>query len=217
MKNDLAREASRLSNSMLRKENERLREKFNTVVNCAYENERAESRIDRMEDAIYHSHSFEGLIETIIEQGKELFNLDVVTVTLSDAIKDKFKDGYLDGHAKFNKNIKFIRFIKEKELESHSKSLKEVLLRSGLSCGNLTFFFNGLSLKIRSEAILPIYFNSQLISVIALGSSQADRFTEEHGLRFIKSYVRLVTVQFRLFIASNNQSDVKDVASDSRR
>ncbi|MBI4665882.1 MAG: DUF484 family protein [Nitrospinae bacterium] len=199
MKQDLASQSLKMNNVRLRESVASLSKKLKFLINCSEENEIKDQRVEEMEEIIFTSGSLKEMFDTLITQGRQIFGLDAITVTLDT----RFENGYPEGYKEPGVNV-FINsgnvFFAELMADQSLVDLTEPRLRRGKK-GSETFFPNGLCMKVRSEALLPVRSAGGLLAVVAFGSSIPTRFNEGDGVRYLKRLARLLALKMDNFAA----------------
>lgn len=201
MRRDLASRAIQVTNRQLRHYNSLLRKNLRLVVSCSSENEKAQRRMDRMEDLVFHSQSLKQMFDTLIIQGQRIFEIEVITVTLEDPFRENYPEGYHGGGGRFYLGSDRVFFSEAEAMAAFFKNPAEPVIRGNLRRGAAAFFPGALAARVRSEALAPLNNGDGVIGVVAFGSSRAERFMEGYGARFLKRLARTLTLKAEVFRA----------------
>ncbi len=88
MKSELAKKAMKLTNNQLRQYNTLLRKNLRLVISCSEENEKAQERIDEMEEILCGQPNMRAMFDSLITDGARLFGMDYITVTLDPDLEE---------------------------------------------------------------------------------------------------------------------------------
>lgn len=201
MHKDMTARAVKVANSQLRHHNSLLRKNLRMVISCSADNEKSQDNIDGMEELIFASTSIKTMFDTLLTEGRRIFNMDVITVCLDPSFREHYPEEYKsNGNSVFleSDNITFTKLGKFVPLFG---GLGEPVIRGGLKSGAGEFFPNGLSRKIRSEALMPLRCGNRLAGMVGFGSSNGTRFHEGQGPRFLKRLSRSLSMKMELFEA----------------
>ena len=209
MKSDLAKKAMKLTNNQLRQYNTLLRKNLRLVINCSEENEKAQERIDEMEEILCGQASLRGMFDSLITDGARLFGMDFITVTLDPALKGLYPDGYQDDEGSFYIHSDMVNFMDPARMGAAFADPSHPTLRGNLRGGSLAFFPKSAP-SIRSEALVPLTNGREIMGVVGFGSRRPTRFLEEHGVRFLKRLGRTVTLRVEYFRAEGDERPVDE-------
>ena len=202
MKKELTQRSMRVTNSQLRQHNTLLRKNLRWVVTCSADNETTQSRIDKMDDLVFSSPSLKVMFDTLIIHGRRTFELTAITVLLADDLECHYPEDYKRGDKKVFMESGNVMFVNRQCLAALFPDGHAPVLRGCLKEGDRTFFPNGLSRKIHSEAIAALSYGDRLSGAIGFGSVETNRFMEEYGSRFIKRLARTLSLKVEIFRAN---------------
>lgn len=195
-----------MTNSQLRHHNSLLRRNLRMVISCSEENDKAQERIDEVEELIFSATCVTELVDALTLRGRELFNIDCVTVTLDE----KFRESHSSAPHPIGKSGKKARLADKSLFFRNGGTManwfggeKAPIIRGSLVKGSENFFPGKLATRIKSEAVMPILHKTDVIGAIGFGSSKKDRFENGQGPRFLKRLSRTVSLKAELFISSS--------------
>ena len=201
MKRDLASRAVKVTNAQLRHYNSLLRKNLRLVISCSSDNERAQQRIDRVEEMIFEAPTLASMFDTLVTQGRRALEIDHITVSLEHDLREHYPPDYPAGAKSVFLRSDRIIFSDADTMAACFKDRTEPVIRGNLAKGTEEFFPNGLSRQIKSEALAPMGDGHRLIGVVAFGSRRSTRFLEGYGSRFLKRFSRTLTLKVELFRA----------------
>lgn len=201
MRKELAEKSIKVTNAQLRHYNSLLRKNLRLVISCSSDNEKAQQRVDSMEDLVFEAPTLMAMFDTLVAHGERVFEIDVITICLENALRDHYpREYHAESNSHFLRSEKVI-FRTPGEMAAGFKNPKEPILRGGVRRGNKEFFPNGMSAKIKSEALVPLHNGDNIVGVVAFGSSRSTRFLEGFGVRFLKRLARTLTLKLEVFRA----------------
>ncbi|MBF0171617.1 MAG: DUF484 family protein, partial [Nitrospinae bacterium] len=200
MKSELAKKAMKLTNNQLRQYNTLLRKNLRLVISCSEENEKAQQRIDEMEEILCGQPTLRAMFDSLITDGARLFGMDFITVTLDPALKGLYPEGYQEDGASYFIHSDAMGFMDPARMGAAFADPSHPTLRGNLRGGSLAFFPKSAA-SIRSEALVPLANGAGIMGVLGFGSRRPTRFLEEHGVRFLKRLGRTVTLRGEYFRA----------------
>lgn len=188
-----------LTNTQLRKSNQALRKNLKRVIECSSENEKIQEKMDVFEACVFEAESLKELSDSLITQGRRIFEVKFVTVSLDE----RYAHLYPEDYKKQGKNVflesQNVVFAPSEEIASHFASSPKVELRGKLKRGNEFLFPADSARKIRSEALIPLCgSDSGILGALCFGSPVAARFMEGYGTRFLDRLGRLVSLKMEV-------------------
>jgi diguanylate cyclase (GGDEF)-like protein len=178
-------------NTDLKRENEALRQRLAELMERARYNERVLARFQKVELRLIGIVSFRELIEAILEDYREAFELDVVTLSLIDADYD-LRRTLMDAEAAPEAFPGLIMFDQDVYLSSLFGAKNQPVL--GRFEERLRVLFPGNAPDPVSTAILPLTRWGQLVGSLNLGSVRPDRFVPGMATNFIEWLAAVASV-----------------------
>ncbi|MCC6532305.1 MAG: sensor domain-containing diguanylate cyclase [Burkholderiales bacterium] len=176
----------------LRRENDELRHKLAELMERARYNERVLARFQKVELRLIGIVSFKELIEAILEDYREAFELDVVSLSLIDADYD-LRRTLMDAEASPDEFPGLIMFDQDVFLSSlFGRHTQPVL--GAFDPKRHARLFPGLKSSPASVAILPLTRWNQLVGSLNLGSVRSDRFVPGMATNFIEWLAAVASV-----------------------
>jgi two-component system, cell cycle response regulator len=177
--------------SDLQRENEELRRRLADLMERARYNERVLARFQKVELRLIGIVSFRELIEAILEDYREAFELDVVSLSLIDADYD-LRRTLMDAEALPEAFPGLIMFDRDVYLSSLFGAHNQPVL--GSFDERLRRLFPAIGPVPASVAILPLTRWGQLVGSLNLGSVRADRFAPGMATHFIEWLAAVASV-----------------------
>jgi len=184
-----------MTNVQLRQYNAALKKNMRFLISCSTENEKTQQKMDEMEEAIFDSPDMKSMFDTVAAKGKRVFEMDVITITVEEALREHYPSDYKQEGGSAYINSGSIFFAGETDMGRHFTDPSEPALKGNLEAGNSAFFPGILSRKVKSEALLPVTCNGRVAAVVAFGSKNPSRFMEEFGGRFLKRMGRTLALK----------------------
>ncbi|MDH4183913.1 MAG: DUF484 family protein [Nitrospinota bacterium] len=192
-----------LTNTQLRRSNQALRKNLKRIVELSTENERTQERMDIFEEVVYETASLKEMFDSMITQGRRIFDIPYITVALEEGYGRFYPDEYKKNGRRVFLESKNMIFAPTAGLSANFPQEPRLALRGNLKEGTEFFFPAGISQKIRSEALAPLFSaRGELLGVLCFGSPAPDRFLEGYGGRFLERLSRLVSLKMELFTAA---------------
>jgi len=176
----------------LKQENEELKRKLVELMERARYNERVLARFQKVELRLIGIVSFKELIEAILEDYREAFELDVVALSLIDADYD-LRRTLTDAEASPDDFRGLMFFDNDRFLSSLFGGKNQAVLGAFNPKGHGDLFPQG-GLRPASVAILPLTRWGQLVGSLNLGSVRADRFVPGMATNFIEWLAAVASV-----------------------
>lgn len=176
----------------LKQENEELKRKLAELMERARYNERVLARFQKVELRLIGIVSFKELIEAILEDYREAFELDVVALSLIDSDYD-LRRTLMDAEASPENFPGLMFFDHDRFLSSLFGDKNQAVLGSfdPKAHGDL---FPQSGLRPASVAILPLTRWGQLVGSLNLGSVRSDRFVPGMATNFIEWLAAVASV-----------------------
>jgi diguanylate cyclase (GGDEF)-like protein len=178
-------------NTDLKRENEALRRQLAELMERARYNERVLARFQKVELRLIGIVSFRELIEAILEDYRDAFELDVVSLSLIDADYD-LRRTLMDAEASPDAFPGLIMFDQDVYLSSLFGPNNQPVL--GKFDERLRVLFPGTAPTPASTAILPLTRWGQLVGSLNLGSLRPDRFVPGMATNFIEWLAAVASV-----------------------
>ncbi len=198
MKKEMIAKSVKLTNIQLREHNTLLRKNLKRIVSCSTDNEKAQERMDEIEKLIFDAPSLKVMFDAVITQGRRIFEINFITVVLENELKEFYPENYHHGEKNVYLGSENIFFDDLGGMDSNFSN-GEPTLRGNLKKGSDKFFPNGISRRVRSEAIVPVHANGRIIAILNFGSQDNTRFMEGYGFRFLMRLARLVALKIEMF------------------
>lgn len=176
----------------LARENEELRRRLAELMERARYNERVLARFQKVELRLIGIVSFKELIEAILEDYRDAFELDVVTLSLIDADYD-LRRTLMDAEAQPDAFPGLIMFDQDVFLSGLFGADNQPVL-GPYDPARHRVLFPTASLVPASVAILPLTRWGQLVGSLNLGSVRADRFRAGMATNFIEWLAAVASV-----------------------
>ncbi len=178
--------------SDLQRENEELRRRLAELLERARYNERVLSRFQKVELRLIGIVSFKELIEAILEDYRDAFELDVVTLSLIDADYD-LRRTLMDAEAAPEAFPGLIMFDRDVYLSSLFGANNQPVL-GAFDPTRHRVLFPAATPVPSSVAVLPLMRWGQLVGSLNLGSLRRDRFTPGMATNFIEWLAAVASV-----------------------
>ena len=178
--------------SDLQRENEELRRRLAELLERARYNERVLSRFQKVELRLIGIVSFKELIEAILEDYRDAFELDVVTLSLIDADYD-LRRTLMDAEAAPEAFPGLIMFDRDVYLSSLFGANNQPVL-GVFDPTRHRVLFPAATPVPSSVAVLPLMRWGQLVGSLNLGSLRRDRFTPGMATNFIEWLAAVASV-----------------------
>ncbi len=174
-------------------ENQRLRLELRNYYNQAVQNEKKLARFQAQELRLIGARNLANLVETVIHDYRESFDLDVVTLILMDGDHEIQR---MLGDAGFGREqLPQLAFIDERSHDLEvlfGFDLKPLL--GAFTEGRFARFFPQVPEQPKSIALLPLLRSDTLIGCLALGSHRAERFVNGTATDFLERLAMIVAV-----------------------
>lgn len=176
----------------LERENQELKRKLAELMERARYNERVLARFQKVELRLIGIVSFKELIEAILEDYREAFELDVVALSLIDSDYD-LRRTLMDAEASPDEFRGLIMFDQDLFLSSLFGGRNQPVLGAYDPERHACLFPKG-GLRPSSVAILPLTRWGQLVGSLNLGSVRSDRFVPGMATNFIEWLAAVASV-----------------------
>jgi two-component system, cell cycle response regulator len=176
----------------LQRENEELKKRLTELMERARYNERVLSRFQKVELRLIGIVSFKELIEAILEDYREAFELDLVTLSLIDGDYD-LRRTLMDAEASADAFPGLIMFDQDVYLSSLFGARNQPVL-GAFDAARQRILFPGSKVMPASVAILPLTRWGQLVGSLNLGSTRSDRFAPGMATNFIEWLAAVASV-----------------------
>jgi diguanylate cyclase (GGDEF)-like protein len=176
----------------LQRENEELRRRLAELMERARYNERVLARFQKVELRLIGIVSFKELIEAILEDYRDAFELDVVTLSLIDADYD-LRRTLMDAEAAVDGFPGLIMFDRDVYLSGLFGAASQPVL-GAFDPVRHRVLFPGSGRMPASVAILPLTRWGQLVGSLNLGSHRGDRFAPGMATHFIEWLAAVASV-----------------------
>ena len=176
----------------LQQENDELKHRLAELMERARYNERVLARFQKVELRLIGIVSFKELIEAILEDYREAFELDVVSLSLIDADYD-LRRTLMDAEAAPEAFPGLLMFDSDVLLSSLFGARNQPVLGAFDPARHGLLFPRG-GLTPSSVAILPLKRWGQLVGSLNLGSVRSDRFMPGMATNFIEWLAAVASV-----------------------
>ena len=200
MNRDTIEKAVAATNAQLRRNNQALRKNLKRLVECSTENEKAQERMDVFENLVFEADSFKEMFDSIITQGRRIFEIQMITAVLDNSFIRFYPKGYKEPGKNVYLEEENVIFAPAAHIAANFQSQLQVELRGNLRRGSDLFFPEAARGRIRSEAIAPLKNpDGALLGALCFGSASDERFLEGYGSRFLDRLGRLVSLKMEMF------------------
>jgi diguanylate cyclase (GGDEF)-like protein len=176
----------------LERENQELKRRLAELMERARYNERVLARFQKVELRLIGIVSFKELIEAILEDYREAFELDVVTLSLIDADYD-LRRTLMDAEASADLFPGLVMFDQDVYLSGLFGAANQPVL-GAFDPARHRILFPAISLVPRTVAILPLTRWGQLVGSLNLGAVRSDRFTPGMATHFVEWLAAIASV-----------------------
>ena len=173
-------------------ENQALKRQLTELMERARYNEQVLAKFQKVELRLIGIVSFKELIEAILEDYREAFELDIVSLSLIDADYD-LRRTLLDAEVPASGFPGLILFDRDIFLASLFGESKQPVLGT-FDRARHGVLFPGTQLEPSSIAVLPLRRWGQLVGSLNLGSLRAERFTPGMATNFIEWLAAVASV-----------------------
>lgn len=155
--------------SVLRERNEVEQQQLYSLVQTARDNERVAERLHRVAVEILGLKNLDDMLDSVSQLIKDLFNVEYVSFRITNGAGDRLEmvDARSPAFADLYHRVVAGHSVCDNQLAPASK----------------TFLF-GEDTEVKSVVLVPLG-GSRPCGVLALGSSQDDRFTVDHGTFYL--------------------------------
>lgn len=183
--------AGRLSLAVLQAENQRLKQQLDSLLAEARTNEEKLSRFDQLERQLIAAPSLSALFNTLLQDYRVLFGLDVVTLALLDPYHEVAE--LLAGEADAAAPLQGVVWLLDDKLLNalFGGGAQPRLAAPGAEHALL---FDGETRGLQSLALLPLVHRGKCIGSLNLGSRDPARFGADSSTDFLARLAALVTV-----------------------
>jgi diguanylate cyclase (GGDEF)-like protein len=173
-------------------ENQYLRRQLQSLLAEARQNEEKMRRFDRLERRLIGTRSLVELIRTLLQDYKAVFDLDAVTLALTDPEYETAR--ILESESKGGADIdNLILLDSPAKLEGIFGGKAAPALGSFNAASHDGLFGTAPRLPA-SVALLPLMRQGELIGSLNLGSGEAGRFTGDSGTDFLERLSAIVAI-----------------------
>lgn len=177
----------------LKAENHRLQQQLNSLVSNARSNEEKLQRFDEMELLLIGTHSLRDLLQIIINNYKNVFDLDRVSLVLIDQDYELLR--FLD-----ETGLQLDQ-LPELKLEADKTVIEkwfdqQLLPRLSHYQAEHKSLFHDASSSLKSIALVPLIRRGRLIGSLNLGSFEANRFQSSNSTDFLQRLAAVVSICF---------------------
>jgi len=201
MKEEIIAKAVKMTNLQLRQHNSLLRKNLRRIVSCSSENEKAQERMDEMENIVFGAGALRAMFDEIIAQGRKIFEIQSISIVLEKRLEALYPESYKDNGSSVFINSDCMRFERSERLGEYFSNCIDPILRGNLIRGSEEYFPDNAGWGIKSVALVPLGFENRITGGIAFGSHNPARFLEGYGSRFLRRLSRIVSLKVEAFYA----------------
>ena len=161
-------------------ENLHLRQQLQSLLTEARQNEEKLRRFDLMERRLIGTHSLSGLIHLLLQDFKECFRLEAVSLLLDDPEYEITR--LLEQESRDGASLPGLHLLDD--IQSLAVNYPDGKPRLGAFDGKLQTQLP--TAGIASVALLPLLWQGTLIGGLHLGSASADRFSADSSTDFLE-------------------------------
>lgn len=161
-------------------ENLHLRQQLQSLLTEARQNEEKLRRFDLMERQLIGTHSLSSLIRLLLQDFKECFRLEAVTLLLDDPEYEITR--LLEQESRDGANLPGLHLLED--IHTLDELYCEAKPHLGIFDGSRQTFLPAKG--IASMALLPLMWQGSLIGGLHLGSASADRFGADSSTDFLE-------------------------------
>lgn len=184
--------SSRLSVAALQAENQRLKHQLDDMLGEARTNQSKLSRFDQLERQLIAAPSLSMLFNTLLQDYRVLFGLDVVTLALLDPYQE-IAELLAAETATAQPTQGLVWLLDDKALHTlHGAAGRHPKLATPGPEHEL--LFDGATRGLKSIAMLPLVLRGQCMGSLNLGSRDPARFGSDSSTDFLARLAELVTV-----------------------
>lgn len=190
-------QARKISNNFLRQDNLTLRKNLKTVIHTAQRNADIQQKIDDIGELALQCGDLDSLVIKVATEIKEQFGLTAVGFCLSEEFRE-MADSSPAGNAQPEQGLSDLLFFmtSEKLAEFFSNKVSP-LLREKLDHGSVDFFGMRVFRRLRSEALVPLFYHDDFIGSLNLGSNDPFRYQEDAtSTDYLKRFARVLSLSF---------------------
>ena len=212
MNGNNAMNARKISNTALRQDNLILRKNLKHIIRTTKRNIDIQARIDELGEMIVGYKNVTSLVVGITSELKEQFGLNAVTFCLSDEFMECVdSEPTEEGEAAYNGVGGALLFMDKNRLIETFKGLKEPLLREKLDYGSVDLFGMKHFRRVRSEAIIPLWCEAEILGSLNLGCKNPLRYQEGTATDYLKRLGQILSLTLALMKLKNRSLIGKDV------
>lgn len=159
---------------MLREQNHQYRSQLDELIRVAQANDEIATRLHRLTLVLIETRSFDELLNNLLDEMRELLNADAVELKL-------FSSDELNAHAH----------------ELGPAMFRDFLQQGHPTCGQLSkqqldYIFGTEAVETGSVALIPVQ-SSTLVGVLAIGSCDPERFSEDKSVDFLQRLAEVIS------------------------
>lgn len=212
MNGNSAMNARKISNTVLRQDNWVLKKNLKHIIRTTKRNIDIQVKIDELGALIVSYPDVTSLVVGITSELKEQFGLNAVTFCLSsefmECVDTKLTEEKEDGATGTNGALLFME--KERITETF-KGIKEPLLREKLDYGSVDMFGMKHFRRVRSEAIIPLFHDSEYLGSLNLGCKNPLRYQEGTATDYLRRLGQILSLSLAFMKLKKKEAVVKAV------
>ena len=204
MNGNNAMNARKISNTALRQDNLILRKNLKHIIRTTKRNIDIQARIDGLGELIVGYKDVTSLVVGITSELKEQFALNAATFCLSDEFMECVdSESTEEGEVVSNSASGALLFMYKNRLVETFKGLKEPLLREKLDYGSVDLFGMKHFRRVRSEAIIPLWYETEILGSLNLGCKNPLRYQEGTATDYLKRLGQILSLSLALMKLKN--------------
>lgn len=176
----------------LQAENQYLRQQLQLMLGAARQNEEKLRRFDQLELRIIVTHSLAGLVRTLLQDYKTVFDLDAVTLALSDPDYEAAR--ILEGINENGADIPGLILLEDAVMLKALYGGSTIPFLGAFDAARHRALFASASCTPASVALLPLISREELIGSLNMGSCSQERFTDDSGTNFLERLAAIAAI-----------------------
>lgn len=216
MNGNKAMNARKISNTALRQDNWILRKNLKHIIRTTKHNIDIQARIDELGELIVGYQDVASLVVGITTELKEQFGLNAVTFCLSDEFMEcvDTESAEEEGAPETNGTGTTggaLLFMDRDRIAETFKGVREPLLREKLDYGSVDLFGMKHFRRVRSEAIVPLYHEKELLGSLNLGCKNPLRYQEGTATDYLRRLGQILSLTLALMKLKKRGAAGRDV------
>lgn len=184
--------AQKITNTQLRQDNHSLRRSLRQFVRVVKRNLDIQQKMDEIGHLILKCDDFESLVMTVTGAIKADFGLTAVTICLVSRF------GAIVGLPRTGRKPSPIAerlfFMEEGALARFFSDQADPVLHGCIEHGSVDFFGIKVFRRIRSQAMIPLFYGKSILGSLNLGSNERMRYREKDSADFLKRLAQVLSL-----------------------